>query len=127
MNNPKSQTASGSVDRLVGHVCPYCRSPLVRESLSGPLFSCWSFGISDNQMGGPGRSTLCLEREAHNKTKQENARLQYAVKILLDASWNGPIGADHPARNMAADILQPNVEVTGDPLEAACDAGMFVV
>ena len=36
---------------------------------------------------------------------QRNYALKAAVKRLLDASWNGPIDAEHPARTYAANLL----------------------
>jgi len=61
----------------------------------------------------------------------ENARLRDALQKLYTALRDRHYGRMpkevEEAYNAAADILLPNVEVTGDPLEAACGAGMFVI
>ena len=38
--------------------------------------------------------------------RKEITDLKSALKQLLDASWNGPIDADHPARIHAANCLE---------------------
>ena len=43
------------------------------------------------------------------------------------AHTSGPIIANSSVRVIERNHYLPNVEVTGDPLEAACGAGMFVV
>ena len=76
--------------------------------------------------------------------ESENARLRDAVSPQLLADSLARVGLIHPdaidqpegydmgrtfwqIKELSADILQPNVEVTGDPLEAARGAGMFVI
>lgn len=48
------------------------------------------------------RADLCGQAR---ETREHRNRLQDAVRLLLDASWNGPIDADHPARAKAVAAL----------------------
>lgn len=44
-------------------------------------------------------------RAERNTLRKHNEELKKAIRLLLDASWNGPISADHSARIYAAKIL----------------------
>jgi len=50
--------------------------------------------------------------KAREDASCEISALKAVVKSLLDASWNGPIDAEHPARAKAAEMLAGNNKET---------------
>jgi len=134
MVTPKEHAASGSVDRPVGlSACPECGA----EASDRISWECGTY----KDMNGPNTTYLCNERKAHNETQKDlkdvSLWLEQAEKKLSSVyKWiernhpDGFIDSETYVQNLdrvRERLEMPNVEVTGDPLEPECDAGMFVI
>ena len=67
----------------INHHCDYCNSPpqsFLHET--GRAFV-WYCGTGEDIQKGIIRSSLCLEREAHNKTKEQNQKLRELLEMAL--------------------------------------------
>jgi hypothetical protein len=59
--------------------CPHCGSPR-----TSPLSAYWTCKADTTQRDEDGRTHLCREREAHNKTKWENVKLRELLHCAAD-------------------------------------------
>ena len=118
----KEETGRGSLHRLVGLIpCPKCgagQHPPIQSDGKRAWWNCGSYGIGEVDR----QSDVCAEREEHNETKRENARLRDGLREMRDLIRAMNFGDTFPriARSLqnADNLISPNAKLSGSPTES---------